>query len=94
MLKKSCGIDGSPENRTVSAAGLSSVQYDENFELRPSFHEVCRRPKTLLVDALQSGDAVVAAAPSHKRFVEKSKVPMLLFDATVPAVLRLGDRWD
>jgi hypothetical protein len=43
-----------------------------------------RRPKTLFVDALQTGFAVVAASSSCKRFVENSKVPMLLFFATGP----------
>ena len=51
MREKSCGIDGSSQNRTKGAAGLSSVQY----ETSAYFHEICRRPKTLFVDALQDG---------------------------------------
>ena len=49
-----------------------------------------REPKALLVDALQTDDAVAAAAPSRKRFGENSEVPMLLFGRNRPHVLRLG----
>ena len=86
MWEQSCGIDRSP--KTGQWARPASAQY--NTKTSAYFHEICRRPKTLFVDALQTGEAVVAAARSRKRFVENSKVPMLLFFATGPGSCDVG----